>query len=74
MHLTPADKALAEKFTFSLERRPARRSPDELTEADLQAIDTAYSAAKASGALQRESDRRALADQVRMQHATGFTW
>lgn len=39
MQLTPAERKLAASFAGSLERVRAKRSADELTEADLEKID-----------------------------------
>jgi hypothetical protein len=58
------EKALAEKFAIGLEGTPAAQPSGELTEEDLQAIDLQYAAGKASGALDRARDHRALEQQV----------
>lgn len=64
MPIPEAHKALAAKFAGSLERKPAARSVDELSEADLHDIDSRYAADKASGALDQRQADRAMRDEV----------
>lgn len=64
MQLTPADHELARSFAGSLERQPARRSIDELSEAELLEIDRAFQRAKDSGDLTRACDERAMRRQM----------
>jgi predicted DsbA family dithiol-disulfide isomerase len=68
MNLSPADFALAKQFAGSLEPKAARRSVDELTEAELQAIDRDFEARKAADPFRaREAYDAAHAQNHRLQ-------
>lgn len=59
MPLTAADRALAASFAGSLERKPAERSVDELTDADLHpfSAEVLYNGSPESEARLAEIDR-----------------